>query len=378
MQAMRRLLTSMAAILLTACAGAPEPTTPRSRAEAQEIVANMRRIVNENGVERLEAIEIGGVQQWVSIRGADRRNPVLLFLHGGPGYVQMPTAWHFTRAWEDHFTVVHWDQRGAGRTYANASDPDAMIESLSYERMVADTEEMIAWLRREFGKERIFVLGQSWGSMLGVEIARRHPEHLHAYIGVGQAADMMEGERRGYAWVLARARADNNAEAVAALEALAPYAETTPPSTEHLLIQRRWLGHYGGVIYGRTNASDFTRVARLSPDYTDRDLELVWQGNERSVLRLFPELWAHNLNAVTQLRTPVILLSGRHDYNVNSEVGAEWLARLDAPSKTIVWFEYSAHEPTSEEPGRALAALLTHVRPIAERAGDVAPYGPAR
>jgi pimeloyl-ACP methyl ester carboxylesterase len=377
MKIARRLL-ALAVVLVAACATAPTTPAPRTRAEAQEIVANMRRIVTEHGVERLESVEIGGVQQWVSIRGADRRNPILLFLHGGPGYVQMPTAWHFTRAWEDHFTIVHWDQRGAGRTYASAANQDAMIESLSYERMIADAEEMLAWLRAEFGKERIFVLGQSWGSMLGVELERRHPEQLHAYIGVGQAADMMEGERRGYAWVLARARADNNAEAIAALEAIAPYAETAPPTTEHLLMQRRWLGHYGGVVYGRTDSSDFTRAARLSPDYTDRDVALVWQGNARSVQRLFPELWTHNLNEVTELRTPVILLSGRHDYNVNSQVGAEWLARLDAPAKIIVWFEYSAHQPTSEEPGRALAALLQHALPIAERAGDVAPYGPAR
>jgi len=364
----------MLAALLALAACTPAAPPPTSRAEAQEIVANMRRIVTEHGVERLEPVRIGGVDQWVSIRGVDRRNPILLYLHGGPGYVSMPTAWSQTRAWEDHFTVVHWDQRGAGKTYASAADRDAMIESLTYDRMVDDAIEMAAWLRQEFGKERIFVLGQSWGSVLGVELARRHPDWLHAYIGVGQAADMMEGERRGYAWALARARAENNTGAIAALEAIAPYAETSPPSTDDLLIQRRWLGHYGGVVHGRADSSDFTRAARLSPDYTDQDLALVWEANERSVQRLFPELWANaDFSAVTSLDTPIILLSGRHDYNVNSEVGAEWLARLDAPSKTIVWFEHSAHEPTSEEPGRALAALITHALPFAQAAGDVAP-----
>lgn len=259
--------------LLAACA--PTAPPPASRAEAQEIVANMRRIVTEHGVERLEAVQIGGVDQWVSIRGVDRRNPILLYIHGGPGYVSMPTAWSQTRAWEDYFTVVHWDQRGAGKTYAAAADRDAMIESLTYERMVNDAVEMLAWLRQEFAKERIFVLGQSWGSVLGVEIAQRHPDWLHAYIGVGQAADMLEGERRGYAWAMAQAHAENNAEAIAALEAIAPYAVDGPPSTEHLLIQRRWLGHYGGVVYGRADSSDFTRAARLSPDYTNADMAAV-------------------------------------------------------------------------------------------------------
>jgi proline iminopeptidase len=363
------------ALTMTLIACAPtEPPPPASRAEAQEIVANMRRIVTEHGVERLEAVQIGGVDQWISVRGIDRRNPILLYIHGGPGYVSMPTAWSQTRAWEDYFTVVHWDQRGAGKTYAAAADRDAMIESLTYERMMEDAVEMVAWLRQEFGKERIFVLGQSWGSVLGVEIAQRHPEWLHAYIGVGQAADMLEGERRGWAWAMAQARAENNAAAVAALESIAPYAANGPPSTDDLLIQRRWLGHYGGVVHRRVDASDFTRSARLSPDYTDADMATVWQANERSVQRLFPALWANaDLSDVTSLDAPIILLSGRHDYNVNSEVGAEWLARLDAPHKRLVWFEHSAHEPTSEEPGRALVALVTHALPFAQAAGDVAP-----
>lgn len=362
-----------ALISLSACASAEAPA-PQSRPEAQQIVADMRRIVSEHGVERLEAVRIGGIDQWVSIRGADRRNPILLYLHGGPGYVTMPIAWHATRAWEDYFTVVHWDQRGAGKTYAAAADRDAMIESLSYARMVADTEEMAAWLRQEFGKERIFIFGQSWGSMLGVEIAQRHPEWLHAYIGAGQAGDLLEGERRGYAWAMERARADNNGEAIAALEAIAPYAESGPPSTAHMLVHRRWLGHYRGAVHGRVDASDFTRTGRLSPDYSDRDLALMWQANERSMQRLFPELWVHgDMRTVTALRTPVIVFNGRHDYNVNAEVSAEWLARLDAPSKTLVWFERSGHELVAEEPGRVLVALVTHALPIAQRAGDVAP-----
>lgn len=372
---MKTSALTLLALALAACApAAQEAPAPNSRAEAREIVADARRIVTEHGVERLEAVEIGGVDQWVSIRGADRRNPVLLILHGGPGYVSMPTAWYVTRGLEDYFTVVHWDQRGAGRTFAEAADGDAMLASMSYARMVADAEEMLAWLRAEFGKARIFVLGQSWGTLLGVELARRHPEQLHAYIGVGQIADMMESERRGWAWALARAHADANSEAIAALEAIAPYAQDTPPTTEQLLAQRRWLGHYGGVIHGRADSSGLTRAARLSPDYDDRDIALVWQANERAVARLFPEVWAHgDLGAVTRLDAPVILLSGRHDYNVNSEVGAEWLARLRAPAKTIVWFEHSAHEPMSEEQGRALVALVTHALPIAARAGDVAP-----
>src|SRR5690606_36628924 len=114
-----RFLPLRAMLLLAGtCVAAPTPAVaPSSRAEATKMVADMRRVVTGNGVERLENVRIGGIEQWVSIRGNDRRNPVLLMLHGGPGWVAMPSSWYFQRGWEEYFTVVQWDQRGAGKTY---------------------------------------------------------------------------------------------------------------------------------------------------------------------------------------------------------------------------------------------------------------------
>jgi hypothetical protein len=128
MRTQRRLLpilTGLALALTGTCvasAARAEPARPLNRTEAVKILADLRRIVTPDGVERLEKVRIGGIDQWVSIRGVDRRNPVLLMLHGGPGYVSMPTSWYFQRGWEEYFTVVQWDQRGAGKTYL-ANDP---------------------------------------------------------------------------------------------------------------------------------------------------------------------------------------------------------------------------------------------------------------
>jgi proline iminopeptidase len=138
-------------------------------------------------VERLDKVRIGGIDQWVSIRGDDRRNPVLIVLHGGRGYVDMPMSWWFGRGWEEYFTVVYWDQRAAGKTYL-PNDPATTKLTLTLERMVADAEELITWVRRDLGKQKVFLLGHSFGSYLGVQIAQRHPEWLYAYIGVGQLA----------------------------------------------------------------------------------------------------------------------------------------------------------------------------------------------
>jgi pimeloyl-ACP methyl ester carboxylesterase len=112
------------------------PSKPFSRVEATRIIGNARKIVNPNGIERLEKSRIDGIEQWVSIRGADRRNPVLLYIHGGPGYVSMPMSWWFARGWEDYFTVVQWDQRGAGKTYM-LNNPATIAPTLTPARMIA-------------------------------------------------------------------------------------------------------------------------------------------------------------------------------------------------------------------------------------------------
>jgi len=345
-------------------------TPPTSRAESTRIIGELRRVVADGGIERLEAVRIGGIDQWVSIRGNDRRNPVLLMLHGGPGWVAMPTSWYFQRGWEEYFTVVQWDQRGAGKTYAS-NDPARVAPTMTRERMIADSEELVAWLRKEFGKDRIFVLGQSWGSYLGLELAQRRPEWLHAYIGMGQVTNAPESERRGWAWTLQRAKAAGNAEAVAELEALAPYAEgNTPLPLDNLFKQRKWLNQYGGMVHNRTGGNAEAAAIRLSPEYTDQDVAAIWKGNDFSMQHLLAEVLTLDMSQVRELKTPLFLFLGRHDYNVSSELAAEWFNTVRAPGKQLVWFEQSAHEVMIEEPGKTLLTLVNQVRPIAERAGD--------
>ncbi len=365
------LLCSAALMLLPLGAFADNPApSPASRVEATRIVADIRKVVADNGVERVQKVRIGGIDQWVSIRGNDRRNPVLLMLHGGPGWVAMPTSWYFQRGWEEYFTVVQWDQRGAGKTYAE-NDPAKVAPTMTRERMVADSEEMVAWLRREFGKEKIFVLGHSWGSYLGLELAQRRPEWLHAYIGMGQISNAPESERRGWAWTLQQARAAGNAEAVAELQALAPYAEgNTPLPLDTLFKQRRWLNQYGGMVHNRTGGSAEAAAIRLSPEYSDQDVAAMWKGNDFSMQHLLANVLTLDMSQVRELRTPLFLFLGRHDYNVSSELAAEWFDTVRAPGKQLVWFEQSAHEVMIEEPGKTLLTLVQQVRPIAERAGD--------
>lgn len=376
MNALARTLVLAAALAAGAAHAdepAPKPVKPVSRAEAIAVVAQARRIVTPNGIERSEKVRIGGIEQWVSIRGNDRRNPVLLVVHGGPGYVSMPMSWWNGRGWEEYFTVVHWDQRASGKTHL-LTPQERIAPTLTPERMIADVEEMVAWVRKDLGKDKIFLLGHSYGSYLGLETARRHPQWLHAYIGVGQATDVAESERRGWRATLDAARRDGNAEAVRELEALAPYAAPGhPPTIQQIYAQRKWLQRYGGTMAYRQNNDDDSVLARLSPDYSDEQLRGVWKGNDFATPILLPQLMTQNLATGKTLDCPLILLLGRHDTNVNSDVAAEWYAQVKAPGKALVWFEHSAHMPMTEEPGKFLLALVNQARPYAQKVGDAAP-----
>ncbi|KQS03740.1 alpha/beta hydrolase [Sphingomonas sp. Leaf357] len=349
-----------------------ELAKPRNRAEATAVIRDLRRIVTPNGIERAERVRIGGIDQYVNIRGTDRRNPVLLILHGGPGFPETPLAWWNTRTLEEYFTIVEWDQRGSGKTYL-MNDPDAVAATMKPERFVSDAEELVGWLRKDLHKQKVFVLGHSWGSYVGLELARRRPEWLHAYIGTGQATNSPESERRGFAATLAAAKAARNETAITELETIIPYA--SPGAViplKDIALERKWSDFFGGAMAFRNGQSDGI-AARLSPDYTDEEAMRVYDGNDFSQKYLFSSIVSLNLSTLTELKCPLILFEGRYDRTVNSALAHEWFERVRAPSKQFVWFENSAHEVMSEEPGKVLVSLLRYARPIAERAGDGPP-----
>jgi len=353
-------------------AAAAEPAALTNRQEAVEVVRELRRIVAPTGIERNEAVRIGGIDQYVSIRGADRRNPVLLLIHGGPGFPTMPLGWWDAHGLEEYFTVVQWDQRGAGKTHL-LNDPKAVAPTMKPERFVDDTEEPVAWLRSQLGKDKIFVLGTSWGSIVGLEFARRRPEWLHAYIGMGQAANSPESERRGYAFALAAARKAGNKQAIADLESIAPYsAPGKPIPLKDIQLERKWSDYFGGVMAYRQHQVDGIGV-RLSPDYSDEEAQHVYDGNGFSEGFLLSPVLSLDFTAVTKLECPLVIFAGRHDRTVNSTVAKEWFDRMRAPTKQFVWFENSAHEIMVEEPGKFLLTLVQQVRPLAARDGEVVP-----
>ncbi len=192
---------------------------------------------------------------------------MLLILHGGPGFAEMPLFTTYNADLEQHFLVVHWDQRGAGRSYA----ADIPAESMTLRQFVADALELIDWLTERFSQEKVFLLGHSWGSLLGATLAAEQPEKLHAYVGVGQLVAGLRNEQTSYAFTLRKAAERGDTEAVSALRAIeGRYAAGGGLTFADVVVQRGWLDRFGGTVYGDIGAL-FERVpAELRQEYFGR------------------------------------------------------------------------------------------------------------
>lgn len=374
---MSRSLCIAALALVAAIAAHADPLAPTpkpfSRDDARAIIRDARRILSPNGIEEMRQVELGGVPQWISVRGRDKRNPILLFIHGGPASTEMPTSWLYESPWEDFFTVVQWDQRGAGKTAATTDNP-AIMPTVTVERMTKDGEELVAWLRAHYGKRKIIVMAHSWGTVIGMNLAIRHPDWLHAYVGMGQIIDWRENERVSYAFALREAERDGNARALADLKSIAPYPPPGRPETlDEIIKERTWVIYYGGLTAHRRDFDFDQNIRKIAPEYTDRDLSPPGFKDGEALVRLLPGLTKIDFRPVTQLRTPVFIFAGRRDYETPSQVAAAWYAKVKAPRKGLFWFDQSAHMMQLEQPGKVLMHLVNDVRPIAAKAGDIAP-----
>jgi pimeloyl-ACP methyl ester carboxylesterase len=293
-------------------------------------------------VASLEQVSLGGWDQYVLIRGHDPANPILLFLHGGPGMPMMYLAHVFGRGLERDFLVVHWDQRGAGKSYS----PDVPIETMNVEQFLADARQLIAALQARYGSEKVYLAGHSWGSYLGVLLAQRHPELLHAYIGIGQVVDDRRAAEIADAWLLERARLTANDEALRELQERGD------------AVREKWLFKFGGELHRHTSWMPFLITGLFSPEYSLRDAVNVGKGSSFSSRHMrYNAVSGPLLEEVTQLQVPVYLFSGRHDYVTPAQLVEAYYEALSAPSKRIVWFEQSAHFPFFEEPERFVEEL---------------------
>ena len=258
--------------------------------------------------------------------------------------------------------MVNWDQRGAGKSYAAIEEAGKM----NIEQFIQDTRELTLYLMKKFRKQRIVLAGHSWGSAIGALTVARYPELYYCYVGIGQVANMVEGEAASYGWTLEQAKKRNRRRAIKALEKMGP-----PPYQGNWLAktisERSYVGRFGGEVHGsRIGATGLVLGGVLfSREYGLLDRVNVFRGLLGSMKLLWPQLLKVDLfQSVPEIKVPVFFMEGRHDHEVPSEIAARYFAALKAPAKELIWFENSAHMVNSEERDLFNKMLVEKVLPM--------------
>jgi pimeloyl-ACP methyl ester carboxylesterase len=313
-------------------------------------------------IDTLEAVQLGGITQWIRVRGADASNPALLLMQQGPGLPIINDARRLEHllGLENAFTVVYWDQRGTGLSSPSLRTNSNRFE-ISVARMVDDTVTLLELLRDRFGG-KTFVTGFSFGATFAAYAAVRRPELVAALVAAGMDIDIPAAENNAYAFALNTARQRGNRRAIRQLEAIGPPPHTT---VKQFNTRARWVMNFGGVA-ANVNYSSMFRTFLLSlvrsPDYSATAIIRSLRGLRASQAALLPQLATTDLvRTVPRLDVPVVMAQGRLDQVAPGEAAQRFHDSLTAPSKQLVWFESSAHTPHLEEPAK-FRDLLIHLR----------------
>ena len=324
----------------------------------QRPIANVlyRRRTSCAGLDEYFALTVNEQPQWLRIRGQSKMNPVLLYLHGGPGGSQIPSYRHYQLPWEEHFTVVHWEQRGTGKSWSRTLNPKTM----TLPQLIADAKEVINFLHQRFAHCPIILLGHSWGTFLAAHLLQDDLPGVAAYIGVGQVGDQPKAERVMWRFALDAAEQNQNQPALAALR-FADYPVANPMLHAQVGAVRRWASHYGYL--GSTSEDAARTYQRLmnTPEYSLYDIYRFLQGTLLSSFTLSRTLLcdqaAQPVNLDLRSRVPVHLVSGERDHYTPLAESQAWLSSIEAPEVSHVTFAKSGHYPNEDEPDRFLARL---------------------
>ncbi len=323
-----------------------------------------------NGVDEGRYVTIGGIEQWITIRGEDRQNPVLLFLHGGPGDATNPWGYAAFRSWLKAFTVVQWDQRGTGRTLGRNGPSQAA--TITVDRMVQDGIELAEALRRTLQKDKIILVGHSWGSILGVLMAKARPDLFSAFVGTGQVADPQQGYRVAYNALLEKAVKLGEARAIHELKDVGP-----PPYADGrgYGVQRKWANLFEGADFF---IASMVGLALNAPGYRPHDISDWFDGQVLSADRLVPQTSATSALTATTLggdfAVPVFVFQGAEDFTTPTSLARTFVQSIRAPHKAFVAIPEGGHFAVFMKRDIFLRELAAKVLPaIADRGSHRSP-----
>lgn len=353
---MNRSLLATLLLLLPFSAAVQAASNP-SRPSEPGVTACLGQAVNE---ERF--VPIGGIEQWVTIKGASCANPVVLFLHGGPGNTMSPYASAVYGAWEKEFTLVQWDQRGAGKTFGR--NPGSAESRLTIEQMTRDGTELASYLAKHLGKKKVVLLGGSWGSVLGIHMAKSRPDLFHAYISIGQLVSYQDNQTASYQKVLALARKAEDTKTVATIEALGPPPWTNP---RNFGILRRATRVYEAPTATPAPASWWVP----SPEYATPAMEADYVAGEDYSYLEFVGLKGDGMLSLVDLPKlgttfdlPIFFVQGSEDLVTTPEVAKRYFDTIVAPQKAYILLPNTGHDPNTAMIDAEYDILKTRVMPL--------------
>lgn len=307
--------------------------------KAAPVIADHDTMIRK--IDTTETIMVGGIKQVISFKGEDRRNPLLLYLHGGPGSSVMNEAGGFTSKLQKHFVVAQWDQRETGKTLQTNSSPVPLTVDL----MESDTQELIEYLLKIFGQKKLYLVGHSWGTVLGFAMAGKCPDLLYAYIAISPMVNQSASEQMTLSILKQKARKEQNQKEMDELKAVHIPFE----NWKQLYYARKWLFAYNGQPIAN---ADTAAVQKYISVWAVTWLP-VW--NEAIRRNLFKEL--------PVIKCPVYVCAGLQDYQTNFKVTETYYKQLKAPKKSLFWFKHSGHLIPNTEPDLLQDIIIEKILP---------------
>ena len=304
-------------------------------------------------------IKVNGVKQGMFLQSEDIKLPVLLYLHGGPGSPEVAFNEGYPTGLEKLFTVCWWEQRGSGISY----DRKLSGKEMTLKQLVADAIEVAKYLRKRFKKDKIYIMGHSWGSLLGVLTVKAQPELFHAYIGAGQLAQQEKSERLGYTYMIQEFTKLNDQKMLRKLRKY-PIAKDGDISIQYLLgVRSEGMNKLGvGIKRSMTSTMDLIKPILKFKGYTLSEKFKIPKGSFFSTKYLTDSMLYTDLIAqVSELQVPVYIFHGRYDHIASYDLAKTFFMALKAPTKGFYTFENAAHSPCFEEPEKMWHILRNDV-----------------
>ena len=285
--------------------------------------------------------DLGGEQQYVEVLKSSDKNPVLLFVHGGPAWPQTPQFRYFNKEIANNYTVVLWEQRGAGKSYMRNKTPG----NISLNQIIYDGQELVKIIKEKFNVEKIYLAGYSWGSIVGLKMVEEKPEDFLAYIGIAQVINLKQGMEISRAWLRENDTISEDIEAIAVLDSLDK--NLIIDNQEAFMKQYQIVFKYGGAVYNHEAGKVVEKAQNYYEDYKNYEW---YEAYNYSVQYLEDDLYSTDFLYLKKLSIPVYLILGRHDWNVPAVLAMDWFENLDAPEKKVFWMENASHGTLEEDP----------------------------